>query len=137
MPTAPRPRRNRGTVVASAALAAGVAGAVADPNGPVGITLFGVAAAAALYLIVSAFRKTRWRLPTASKHLRRRALAKVVRGRTVTIVVAAMGVLFTLWLATDLPRLLVYATWWGFCLLAAWLTAVALLTARRSLHTST
>jgi hypothetical protein len=130
------PKLNRGTLVASAALAAGVAGTVADPNGPVGITLFGVAAAAALFLIVSAFRKPRWRFPTAPKHLRHRTLAKVVRGRTVTIVVAAMGVLFTLWLTTDLARPLVYATWWGFCLLAAWLTAVALLTARRSLHTA-
>jgi hypothetical protein len=34
---------NRGTIVASSLLAAGAAGTIVDPNGPVGITLFGVA----------------------------------------------------------------------------------------------
>ena len=33
---------NRGNVVASVLFAAGVTGTVVDPNGPVGITLFGV-----------------------------------------------------------------------------------------------
>jgi hypothetical protein len=54
----------------------------------------------------------------------------------VATVVAAMGVLFTLWLATDLARPLVYACWWGFCLLAAWLVTVLALTAHRSLRTA-
>lgn len=129
---------NRGTIVASALLAAGVTGTVVDPNGPVGITLFGVAAAAAVYLIARPFRKAVRRLATAPrpKPIPRRAAARVVRGRTVAMVVAAMGALFTLWLTTDLARPLVYASWWGFSLLAAWLTAVTVLTAYRSLRTA-
>ena len=47
-----------------------------------------------------------------------------------------MGVLFTLSLATDLARPLVYACWWGFCVLAAWLVTVLVLTAHRSLRTA-
>jgi hypothetical protein len=49
---------------------------------------------------------------------------------------AAMGALFTLWLTTDLARPLVYLCWWGFSLLAAWLTAATVLAAYRSLGTS-
>jgi len=41
------------------------------------------------------------------------------------MVVAAMGGLFTLSLTTDVARPLVYACWWGFCLLAAWLATSA------------
>jgi hypothetical protein len=52
----------------------------------------------------------------------------------VASVVAATGVLFALWLTADLPRPLVYALWWGFCLLAAWLIGVGVLTAHRSLR---
>jgi hypothetical protein len=85
---------------------------------------------------VRAFGKVPRRLAAASKPLRSRRLAKVGRGRTVTTVVAAMSVLFTLWLTTDMARPLVYATWWGCCLLAAWLTATALLTVPRSLRTT-
>jgi hypothetical protein len=58
-----------------------------------------------------------------------------VRGRTVAIVVAGMGVLFTLWLTADLARPLVYVFWWGFRLLAVWLIAVTVRTAHRSLRT--
>ena len=46
------------------------------------------------------------------------------------------GVLFTLSLTTDLARPLVYACWWGFCLLAAWLATVSVLAVRRSLPTA-
>ena len=60
----------------------------------------------------------------------------VVRGRTVAVVAVAAAVLFAVWLAVDLSRPFVYATWWGFCLLAAWLIGVGLLTARRSLRTA-
>lgn len=136
MPELSKP--NRGTIVASALLAAGVTGTVVDPNGPVGITLFGVAAAAALYLIARPFRKVVRRLAAAPRPqpVPRRAVARIVRGRTVAMVVAVMGVLFTLWLTTDLARPLVYACWWGFSLLAAWLTAVTALVAYRSLGTA-
>jgi hypothetical protein len=127
---------NRGTIVSSALLAAGVAGTVVDPNGPIGITLFGVAAAAAVYLIARPFRKAVRRVAAAPrpKSVPHRTVVRVVRGRTVALVVAATGVLFALWLALGLSRPLVYACWWGFCLLAAWLIGVAVLRARRSLR---
>jgi len=129
---------HRGTIIASTLLAAGATGTIVDPNGPVGITLFGVAAVAALYLIARPFRNAvrRFAATPRSKPTLPRPVAGVVRRRTVVTVVAAMGVLFTVWLATDMARPLVYACWWGFTLLAAWLTAVVALTAYRSLATT-
>jgi hypothetical protein len=58
---------NRGTIVWSALLAAGVAGTVVDPNGPIGITSFGVATAAAVYLIALPFRKAVRRVAAAPR----------------------------------------------------------------------
>lgn len=129
---------NRETIVASALLAAGATGTIVDPNGPVGITLFGVAVAAAAYLVARPLQKALRRRARASRPepVARRSVAWIARPRTVATVAAAMGVLFTLWLAADLARPLVYACWWGFCLLAAWLVTVLALTARRSLRTA-
>jgi len=133
-----RLKSNRGTIVASFALAAGVTGTIVDPNGPAGITLFGVAAAAALYLVARPLRKVVQRRPEASrlKPAADRQAAWIARPRTMATVMAAMGVLFTLWLVADLARPLMYACWWGFSLLAAWLVAVIALTANRSLRTA-
>jgi hypothetical protein len=64
-----------------------------------------------------------------------RTVVSVVRGRTVAVVAAATAVLFAVSLAVDVSRPLVYATWWAFCVLAAWLIGVGPLTARRSLGT--
>lgn len=127
---------NRRSIVAVALLVAAVTGTVVDPSGPVGITLFGVAVAAAVYLVGRPARRVVRRLTAASRPTTARPVVGVVRRRTVAAVVTAMSVLFTLWLATDLARPLVYAFWWGFCLLAAWLVAVTVLTARRSLRTA-
>jgi len=129
---------SRGTIVASALLAAGLTGTVVDPDGPVGITLFGVAIVAALYLIALPLRRLAQRLAASRRPepVPRRPVARVVRGRTVAIVVAAMGVLFALWLTIDLARPLLYACWWASCLLAAWLAAVGVLTAHRSRRTA-
>ena len=116
--------RNRKTIIALALFAAGAAGTIIDPNGP-GITLFGVAAAAVVYLAAVAYRNARSsrnarpsrnvarrlagrRFP---KSMPRRRLVGVVRRRTVTMVVAVAGALFAIWLAVDLSRPLVYATW--------------------------
>jgi hypothetical protein len=130
------PRRNRGTIIALALLAGGVAGTVIDPNGPIGITLFGVAAVAAVSLIDRPFRKAVRRLATTPrlKSVPRRTVVRVGRGRTVGVVTAAASVLFAIWLTLDLSRPLVYATWWAFSLLAAWLIGVALLSVSRSLR---
>jgi hypothetical protein len=61
-------------------------------------------------------------------------MVNVVRGRTVAVVAAATALLFAVWLTVDVSRPLMYATWWGFCVLAAWLIGVGVLTARRSLR---
>jgi hypothetical protein len=135
-------KRNRGTIIALALFGAGAAGTIIDPNGPVGITLFGVAAAAVVYLAAVAylnarpFRKAAGRLVAVRrpKSMPRRRVVGVAHRRTVTMVAAAAVALFAIWLTVDLSRPLVYATWWGFSLLAAWLIGVALLTARRSLR---
>ena len=125
---------NRGNITAALLLGGGVAGTVLDPNGPVGIALFGVAALAVVYLLQRPFRDALSRVDIARPKLfRRRKLVGVVGGRTVTLVVAAMSVLFVAWLTADVSRPLVYACWWSFCLLAAWLISVTLLAARRSL----
>ena len=133
-----RSKSNRRNIVASVALAAGVTGTVADPNGPVGITLFGVAAAAAVYLVTRPLRKVIRRRPAASrpKPVTHHGVTRIARPRTMATVAAAMGVLFTLWLVADLPRPLMYACWWGFSLLSAWLVAVIALNAYRSLRTA-
>ena len=107
---------NRGTINALVLVAVGVTGTVLDPTGPVGIALFGVAAAAALYLIarpsVSRRRLAAARRPGAMHH---RTVVSVVRGRTVAVAAAAMAVLFAVWLTVDISRPLVYACWWAFC----------------------
>ncbi|HVD90304.1 MAG TPA: hypothetical protein VNB91_15525 [Jatrophihabitantaceae bacterium] len=128
-------KRNRGTIIALSLFAAGVAGTVLDPNGPIGIALFGVAAAAAVYLSARPFRNAVRRLVAARpKSMPRRTMVNVVRGRTVAVVAAATALLFAVWLTVDVSRPLMYATWWGFCVLAAWLIGVGVLTARRSLR---
>jgi hypothetical protein len=128
--------RRRGTINILALVAVAVTGTVLDPNGPIGIALFGVAAAAVLYLIARPVRKAVRRLAAAGpKAMHHRKLVSVVRRRTVVAVAAATAVLFAVWLTIDMSRPLVYATWWGFCVLAAWLIGVGLLAARRSLRT--
>ena len=52
-------KRNPGTIIALALFGAGAAGTIIDPNGPVGITLFGVAAAAVVYLAAIAYLSAR------------------------------------------------------------------------------
>ena len=53
-----RTQFSRGNIAAAVLLVGGVTGTVLDPDGPVGIPLFGVAALAALYLISRPLRST-------------------------------------------------------------------------------
>jgi hypothetical protein len=127
-------KRNPGAI-ALVLFAVGVAGTVLDPNGAIGITLFGVAAAAAVFLSARPFRNAIRRLAAIRpKSVPRRAVVRVVRGRTVALVASVMAALFAIWLTVDMSRPLVYACWWGFCLLGAWVIGVGALTARRSLR---
>lgn len=133
-----RNQLNRGNITAAGLLGVGIAGTVLDPNGPVGIPLFGVAAFAALYLLKRPLRSAIDHGTDVARpnRFRRRTLVGVVRGRTVAIVVASMSALLALWLTADLSRPLVYACWWIFCALAAWLISVVVLSARRSARPS-
>ena len=127
----------RGTINALALIAVAVTGTVLDPSGPIGIALFGVAVAAVVYLLARPVRSAVRRLAAGRpESMPRRTVVSVMRGRTVVVVAAATAVLFAVWLAVDMSRPFVYATWWGFCVLAAWLIGVGLLTARRSLRTT-
>jgi hypothetical protein len=133
-----RTQLKRGNITAAVLLGVGVAGTVLDPNGPVGIPLFGVAALAALYLLQRPLRSAIDHGATVAgrpKRFRPRPLVGVVRGRTVAIIVASMSALLAVWLTADLSRPLVYAFWWIFCALAAWLISIIVLTAHRSLRT--
>jgi hypothetical protein len=90
-----------------------------------------------VYLSARPFRNAVRRLAAARpKSMPPHTVVSVVHGRTVAVVAAATAVLFAVWLAVDMSRPLVYATWWGFSVLAAWLIGVGVLTARRSLRTT-
>jgi hypothetical protein len=122
--------RNRGTLAALAVIAVGVAGTIVDPNGVVGVILFGAAAAAVLYLIARPVAR-RLRLPSPTR------VPPLLRWRTLAIMAVAAGALLG---ATNLfdgnsdaavGRILNDATFLGgFALLAA-LALVALGTAVR------
>ena len=106
----PSSRRNR-LILATALFASGVAGTIADPNGPVGIVMFGVAATTLLYLIArpvqrafGLMRKRTLDRPSAQWRTQRQAVPAVARRGTVAAVVAATGALFTLWLTADLAH---------------------------------
>jgi hypothetical protein len=125
----------RGTAAALATIAVGLAGTIIDPNGVVGVVLFGAAAAAVLYLIAR---------PVA-RHLRLPSPARVpmlVRWRTVALMAAGAGALLG---ATNLfdgngqaaaDRVLNDATFLGGFALVAALALVALGTAARWLRSA-
>jgi hypothetical protein len=128
------------TVLATALLIVGVTGTVLNPDGPVGIVLFGVAAAALVYLIAGPLQRGFGLAKSASLRRSPRpsprtpAVPSVARVRTVAGVAAVMSVLFTVWLTVDLSRPLVYVCWWSFCLLGAWILTIGLLSATRQVR---
>jgi hypothetical protein len=77
---------HRGTVAAIAVIAIGLAGTIIDPNGVVGVVLFGAAATAVLYLIARPLA----RLAGGFSPARVRPL---VEWRTVGIIAIASGAL--------------------------------------------
>ena len=136
----PKSKRNR-SILAAAVLVAGVVGTIEDPNGQVGIALFGVAAMALLYLIAGPVRRAfglaknmSLQRPSLDLPTRPQAVEGVVTGRTVAAVLAAMTVLFTVWLTADLSRPLVYASWWSLCILAMYLLTIGLRSVTRRLR---
>jgi hypothetical protein len=125
----------------AAVFVAAVVATIADPNGPIGIAAFGVAAIALLYLLARPVQRALDSMKNTSLHrsslllpTRHSAVERVARPRTVAAVLAAMSVLFTVWLTADLSRPLVYACWWSFSLLGACLLTIGLWTANRRLR---
>lgn len=134
-----RPTRNSvpGTFAALALIAAGLTGTIVDNDGKAGLALFIAGAAGAVFLIVRQLARAfapRLHRPQVAG---RGSATKMVSGRTVVVVVIAMGVLLSatnVFKATDdeaLSRALNYVAWYGFLLLAISLLAVAVATAGR------
>ena len=121
---------SRASAVALGTIAVGLAGTIADPNGIVGIVLFGAAAAAVLFLLARPLVH-RLRLPTPA------SVPMLVRWRTLALLAAGAGALLG---ATNLfdengqaaaGRVLSDATFLGGFALVAALALVALATAAR------
>lgn len=129
--------RDRRTLAAIAILAAGLAGTIVDPNGVVGVVLFGAAAAALLFLLARPLAG-RLHLPTPTPT----RVPMLVRWRTIAVVAIAAGALLG---ATNLfdengaaavDRVLNDVTFLGGFALVASLALVALGTAARWLRSA-
>jgi hypothetical protein len=126
---------SRGSAAAIGTIAVGLAGTIIDPDGVVGIVLFGAAAAAVLYLIARPLAG-RLRLPSPAR------VPMLVSGRTLALMAAGAGALLG---ATNLfdengqaaaGRVLSDAAFLGGFALVAALVLVALGTAARWLRSA-
>src|SRR3954453_20096054 len=84
---------NRRTIAATAIIAVGLAGTIIDPNGVVGVTLFGAAAAALIHLLarpVARLVRTVARPPAGFAPKR---VTPVLRWRTITAIALSSGAL--------------------------------------------
>ena len=122
--------RDRKTPAAVAVIAAGLAGTIVDPNGVVGVVLFGAAAAALLFLIARPLAH-RLRVPSPQR------VPMLVRWRTIAVVALAAGALLGATNLFDangeaaLDRILNDFTFLGGFALVAALALLALGTAAR------
>lgn len=122
--------RDRKTPAAVAVIAAGLAGTIVDPNGVVGVVLFGAAAAALLFLIARPVAH-RLRVPSPQR------VPMLVRWRTIAVVALAAGALLGATNLFDangeaaLDRILNDFTFLGGFALVAALALLALGTAAR------
>ena len=128
---------NLRTIVATAIIAVGLAGTIIDPNGVVGVILFGAAAAALLYLVARAVARLVRTLERPSGGFAPRRVAPVLRWRTITAIALGSGALLG---ATNLfdsnsneeiSRILNDTTFLGGFALVAVIALVALGTAAR------
>ena len=122
--------RDRKTPAAVAVIAVGLAGTIVDPNGVVGVVLFGAAAAALLFLIARPVAH-RLRVPSPQR------VPMLVRWRTIAVVALAAGALLGATNLFDangeaaLDRILNDFTFLGGFALVAALALLALGTAAR------
>jgi len=127
--------RDRKTLAAVAVIAVGLTGTIVDPNGVVGVVLFGAAAAALLFLIARPLAG-RLRVPSP------RRVPMLVRWRTIAVVALAAGALLGATNLFDangeaaLDRILNDVTFLGGFALVAALALVALGTAGRWLRSA-
>ncbi len=128
---------DRGTAAAAGTIAVGLTGTIVDPNGVVGVVLFGAAAAAVLYLIARAVAGSRLRLSSPVRVPSPTRVPMLVRWRTIALMAVGAGALLG---ATNLfdangqaasDRVLNDATFLGGFALVAGLALIALGTALR------
>jgi len=122
--------RDRKSLAAVAVIAVGLAGTIVDPNGVVGVVLFGAAAAVLFFLIARPVAR-RLRVPSPQR------VPMLVRWRTIAVVAVAAGALLGATNLFDangeaaLDRILNDVTFLGGFALVATLALVALGTAAR------
>src|SRR3954451_16197910 len=84
---------NHRTIVPSAIITVGLAGTILDPNGVVGVILFGAAAAALLYLVVRFVARLVRAAERPSVGFTPKRVAPVLRWRTITAIALGSGAL--------------------------------------------
>jgi hypothetical protein len=128
---------NRRTIVATVIIAIGLAGTIIDPNGVVGVSVFGAAAAALLYLLARPVARLIRTVQPASGGFAPRRVAPLLRRRAITAIALGSGALLG---ATNLfdsnsneeiNRILNDATFLGGFALVAVIALVALGTVAR------
>jgi hypothetical protein len=128
---------NLRTIVAIAIIAIGLAGTIIDPDGVVGVILFGAAAAALLHLVARPVARLIRTVQPPSGGFAPRRVAPLLRWRTITAIALGSGALLG---ATNLfdsnsneeiSRILNDATFLGGFALIAAIALVALGTAAR------
>ena len=128
---------NLRTIVATATIAVGLAGTIIDPNGAVGVILFGAAAVALIYLAARPFARLVRVVERPTGGFAPRRVAPVLRWRTIAAIALGSGALLG---ATNLfdsnsneamSRILNDATFLGGFALVAAIALVALGTAAR------
>ena len=127
----------RGTTVATATIAVGLAGTIIDPNGVVGVILFGAAAAALLYLVVRLVARLVRTVERPSVGFAPRRVAPVLRWRTIAAIALGSGDLlgatnlFDSNSTEEISRILNDATFLGGFALVAVIALVVVGTAAR------
>ena len=128
---------NLRTIVATATIAVGLAGTIIDPNGVIGVSLFGAAAASLLYLVARPVARLVRTVQRPSGGVAPKRVAPVLRLRTITAIALGSGALlgttnlFDSNSNEEINRILNDATFLGGFALVAVIALVALGTVAR------
>jgi len=132
-----RPHPNLRTIVPAVIIAIGLAGTIIDPDGVVGVILFGAAAAALLYLVARPVARLLRRVERPARGFAPKRVAPVLRWRTIAAIALGSGALLGVTNLFDsnstehVSRVLNDATFLGGFALVATIALVALGTAAR------